>query len=145
MSRGFSDFEWYGGNVIKNVEKARRVALTHACKVVQAYAKPMINNVTGNLAGSITYSVMGDAPSAVESPAVQSDGVGRGGKDEGVVGTNVEYARRLEYGFKGTDSLGRKYNQSAKPYLRPALDNNKTKLTKEIGDFIGAAAEAGGK
>jgi HK97 gp10 family phage protein len=145
MSRGFSDFEWYGGEVIANVEEAKKVALTHACKVVQSHAKPMVPKITGNLKGSITYSVMGDAPSAVQAPAVQEDGVGRGGSDVGVIGTNVEYGARIEFGFKGTDRLGRRYNQSAQPYLRPALDNNRAKLIREIGDFIGAAAEAGGK
>src|ERR1700728_1269359 len=28
-----------------------------------------------------------------------------------VIGTNVEYGRRIEYGFAGVDSLGRHYNQ----------------------------------
>lgn len=38
------------------------------------------------------------------------------------IGTNVIYARRLELGFVGTDSLGRNIHQGPRPYLRPALD-----------------------
>lgn len=38
-----------------------------------------------------------------------------------VVGTNVEYAARIEFGFHGTDSLGREYDQEAQPFLLPAL------------------------
>ncbi len=44
------------------------------------------------------------------------------------VGSTMEYARRLEYGFMGTDKLGRIYDQQPRPFLRPALDEN----TEEI-------------
>lgn len=37
-----------------------------------------------------------------------------------VVGTNKAQARRLEFGFSGTDSLGRNYNQPPYPHVRPA-------------------------
>lgn len=30
-----------------------------------------------------------------------------------------DYARRIELGFKGVDSLGRNYNQEARPFLEP--------------------------
>ncbi len=45
--------------------------------------------------------------------------------EEATIGTNVEYAPAQEY----------KYN----PFLRPALDENKTKLQKLMGDIIGDA------
>ncbi|MDG6245080.1 MAG: HK97 gp10 family phage protein [Methanolobus sp.] len=45
-------------------------------------------------------------------------------KVEVAVGSTMEYARRLEYGFVGTDKLGRHYNQQPRPFLRPALDDN---------------------
>lgn len=38
------------------------------------------------------------------------------------VGTNKPQGRRLEYGFVGTDSLGRTYNQAPRPHVRPAVD-----------------------
>jgi phage gpG-like protein len=37
--------------------------------------------------------------------------------DEAVVGTPVVYANRIEFGFKGTDKLGRKYNQDGMSYM----------------------------
>ncbi|MCS3923827.1 HK97-gp10 family putative phage morphogenesis protein [Methanosalsum natronophilum] len=56
------------------------------------------------------------------------------------VGSDVEYARRVEYGFVGVDSKGRNYNQPPKPFLRPAIDENeriiKRKITKKIRDRI---------
>jgi hypothetical protein len=37
------------------------------------------------------------------------------------VGTNKPQARRLEYGFVGTDSIGRVYNQPPFPHVAPAV------------------------
>lgn len=37
------------------------------------------------------------------------------------VGSNLKYARRLELGFTGVDSLGRNVNQAPRPYLRSTL------------------------
>lgn len=39
-----------------------------------------------------------------------------------------KYSMRLELGFKGTDSLGRKYDQKERPYLRAALAQNRNKV-----------------
>lgn len=39
--------------------------------------------------------------------------------------TNVPYARRLEFGFVGTDRLGRNINQGARPYWRPVLTRSR--------------------
>jgi hypothetical protein len=49
-----------------------------------------------------------------------------------LVGTDVVYARRIEYGFAGRDSLGRLYDQAAQPYLRPALDEKRDAVRREI-------------
>lgn len=70
---------------------------------------------TGRLRSSITHEVR-----------VEGDGV------IGLVGTNVEYARRLEFGFVGTDKLGRNINQPARPFLRPAVFNNKAEIIRQL-------------
>jgi HK97 gp10 family phage protein len=49
-----------------------------------------------------------------------------------VVGSPMEYARRLEYGFSDTDRLGRTFNQQPRPFLRPALDDNTDEIEKAI-------------
>lgn len=42
-----------------------------------------------------------------------------------VIGTNVEYARRVEYGFSGVDSLGRRYHQTgAGMFTRAAAESD---------------------
>ncbi len=46
-------------------------------------------------------------------------------------GTNAPQARRLEFGFNDTDSLGRRYNQPPYPHWGPALD--------EVGAAFAAA------
>ena len=52
------------------------------------------------------------------------------------VGTDVPYARRIEYGFAGTDKRGRTYHQAAQPYLRPALDENKREIRQEFANAL---------
>lgn len=40
-------------------------------------------------------------------------------------GFEPPYARRIELGFIGVDSLGRHYHQAPEPYMRPAFDDKK--------------------
>lgn len=40
------------------------------------------------------------------------------------IGTNSPYARRLEFGFNGTDSLGRTYNQPPYPFMSRTVDSH---------------------
>lgn len=48
------------------------------------------------------------------------------------VGTNKPQGRRLEFGFHGTDSLGRHYNQPPFPHVEPAIPGVMDGLTKSI-------------
>lgn len=70
---------------------------------------------TGRLRSSITHEVREEGNEVI-----------------GLVGSNVEYARRLEFGFVGTDKRGRRINQPERPYLRPAVFNNKTEIIKQL-------------
>jgi HK97 gp10 family phage protein len=51
-----------------------------------------------------------------------------------MIGTNLPYAARVEFGFTGQDSLGRTYDQAAQPYLTTAFEEKKDEAVKEIGD-----------
>lgn len=44
-----------------------------------------------------------------------------GGVHVATVSTNLIQARRLEFGFRGTDEAGRTYNQPPYPHWRPAI------------------------
>lgn len=102
---------------------------TQAKRNVQTLVIPKSagGTTTGRLAGSITMA--GNFTPTVKglhNPAQAADGLAApgGGNDDkpfAVVGTNLEYARRIEHGFVGKDSLGRSYNQAPKPYLHPAF------------------------
>jgi hypothetical protein len=47
-------------------------------------------------------------------------------------GFEPPYARRIEKGFIGVDSLGRHYNQAAQPYMAPAFENKRQEATDAI-------------
>jgi hypothetical protein len=71
-----------------------------------ASGRPGPNIVSGNLYGSIEMTQ-------------QSSEWG-----EATVGTSVPYAQRLEYGFYGTDSLGRNYSQPPYPFFSRAVEGS---------------------
>ncbi len=50
------------------------------------------------------------------------------------------YARRLELGFVGADSLGRNFNEEARPFLRPTILRNRDRIIDLI--CRGGAANA---
>jgi HK97 gp10 family phage protein len=52
------------------------------------------------------------------------------------IGSGIVYAARLEFGFMEVDSLGRKYNQEPRPYMRPAVDNNEDKIMQAISTTL---------
>lgn len=107
-------------------------ALTEACMVVEKDAKKKCPVDDGTLRGSIT--------SEVED-------------NQGIVGTNVEYAPYVEFGTglfaaKGNgrqtpwtyrDEKGEWHTtagQHPQPFLQPALDNNKREIRKIINNEI---------
>ncbi len=97
-----------------------KTAITAAALIVQNDAKRIAPYVTGNLRRSIHIEV--EQPSRFVA--------------NGFIGTNLDYARRVEYGFAGADVLGRIYNQPAKPYLRPAMDNNRAAVLEEFREVL---------
>lgn len=111
----------------KNLEKLSdeftrklEVATRAGALIVQNDAKQRAPYRTGTLRRSIHTEITSRRRDSVEAQ----------------VGTNVEYARRIEYGFSGEDKAGRRYNQPPNPYLRPALDENQDKVQKEIADVF---------
>lgn len=82
---------------------------------------------TANLVNSITYSTSTQESNVngktngtpLESPE----------KHSVKIGSNVVYAKRVEFGFSGQDSLGRSYNQPGTPFLRGALLSNMKEAT----------------
>jgi HK97 gp10 family phage protein len=132
------DFKWNGDKVLAAIEKKDAALIRVGMDIQEAAKQNATRSVkTGNLRGSINYALSNSA-SPVASPAKQGDGLSpHGQKDEVWIGTNVKYARRIEYGFVGKDKLGRNYNQAAQPYLRPAVEQQKDRIARIIADILG--------
>ena len=105
------NMKWHGDKVMANVENAKKGGLSAAALIVEGSAVLRAPVKTGNLRSSITHKVIGN--------------------EEAHIGTNVEYAPNVELGI----------GQAPQPYLRPALDNNKSRIEKMIGNAIGEAVK----
>ena len=125
-----------------DTEKAVAASLLAAAFVVSNDAKRRAPRLTGNLARSITPGV-GKEPGGSSGPITDTEGqlpeqsvatlqpeLKAEGSATAWVATNVVYAKRMEYGFKGPDKLGREYSQAGHPYMRPAMDENKDKVNQ---------------
>lgn len=110
-------------------------AVVAGALLVQNAAKGNAPFLTGTLRRSIHIGGHGElnpdgAGAGVSHPEVSDDGVAV------FVGTDVAYARRIEFGFEGEDALSRTYHQAAQPYLRPAVDENRNEVRQEIADAL---------
>ena len=126
---------WFDKQLIKTVYKVGTDAVKKGCFMVEGDAKYFCPVDTGRLRASISSNWQGSgmARGKVGSQATSDDGVGQPDNKSmqlmGVVGTNVEYAARIEYGFLNkTDKRGRTFFQPATPYLRTALHKNEKKI-----------------
>ena len=131
--------KWFDKELKKMVLDTATQAIAKGCFLVEGDAKILCPIVTTRLRGSISsnWNGSGMARGKTGGAAKADDGIGQPEKElTGVVGTNVEYGRRVEMGFVGTDSLGRTYNQAPKPYLRPALEKNRSKILGLFKDLI---------
>jgi hypothetical protein len=125
------------GEVLENATVAGALLVANRMKQLAAVR-------TGTLRRSIHVGGHTDrTPDFAQGPA--ADGVefhdiggARRSRDEVEVhvGTDVPYAARIEYGFVGADSLGRRYHQVARPFARPAFDETRDAVTKEVGEAV---------
>ncbi len=84
----------------KLIKDAVQKSLTEAATIVEATAVTLAPYKTGTLRNSITKKV---------------------GNEYAIVGTNLDYAIYVEYGTA---------KMSARPFMRPALDNNRNRIVK---------------
>lgn len=124
---------WNAAPILDRTQGQILVRVDRAMTFVRDQAKRSINR--GNVGGK-NPSREGEAPKKVSTrlffsvaKAVWIDGR----TIYGAVGTNVIYGRRLELGFVGVDSLGRKISQGPRPWLRPALINNAGAVRRILG------------
>lgn len=122
--RDFGIETWRANVVVGATQKELVRRMGQAVVAVRDQVKVLSN--VGNPTG-LSPSAPGEPPRKVSGTFFRS--VTGGPKTvsiEGIavvgrVGTNVPYQPRLELGFHGTDSLGRRYAQAPRPAFRPAL------------------------
>lgn len=81
-------------------------------------------------------SAEGESPKKVSAllfGSITAEVVEDGDNVMGGVGTNVEYAPRLEFGFHGTDKAGHAIDQGERPFMRPGLSENSGTIRKILG------------
>lgn len=71
----------------------------------------------GNLISSITHELKVDTPDELIAQ----------------VGTIMEYAKRLEFGFSDVDSLGRQYHQAPRPFMRSTYLQERDMIKRILG------------
>ena len=116
-----------------------RKALINVGIFLEGEAVVRVPVVTGRLKGSITYAIK-SAQSSLRAPAAGGDKINKPSDKYTLhVGTNVEYAPSVEY---GSSARGERQSlktrriakatggRQAKPYLRPALDENRGRIVK---------------
>ena len=106
---------------------------------------------TGALRASLVVTVNGSPPPPrTKEPAspstAWSDGeviatiAGAVAGDKVIASYTVAYARRLEFGFVGTDSLGRTYNQQGRGWVRRAAQQWPAIVAQATADAKAAVA-----
>lgn len=117
-----------------------KAGVADAATQVELTAKELVPVKTGKLRESIHVEQVVDEPErqvVAVVPAYQA------GNEYGI---DPEYARRIEFGFVGTDRLGREYHQAPQPFMRPAGDQHAAAAVATIRESVRdemAAASAG--
>jgi hypothetical protein len=95
------------------ISAAGAVAVKKAGLAVQAAGMSLTKVLSGTLRRSWVTETVAASPLGVYAVKV---------------GPTMVYARRIELGFKGADSLGRVYNQAPSPYVKPAYDRTMPRI-----------------
>lgn len=112
-------------DVIKAIERATEQGLTTGAEWIEGDAKRKITENksvdTGRLRGSLTYSVSGGLIQGFEPvpESMPDDPVRKSTKKSALIGTNVYYGKFVEFGTE---------KAKGKPFLRPAFDQNVSKI-----------------
>jgi hypothetical protein len=112
---------------------ALKTNVAAAAQLFEDEAKELVHVASGNLRDHIHTETVTD------EELVQTLIVTPIDEAANKYGFDPAYARRLELGFIGTDSLGRHYHQPPFPYMRPARDNKQDAAVETITSGIRSA------
>lgn len=88
-------------------------------------AKGLVPVKTGNLRDHIHFWTNVDTATQQQRQVTPVYDIEEGSYEANKYGIDPPYARRIEFGFIGPDSLGRVYHQSAQPFMRPAFEQQR--------------------
>jgi len=108
----------------QDADSQTKLFVVMLCSLLIRYIQARTPVLTGRLRASIGTNI----PLADWEP----------GKDI-TIGTNVEYARRIEYGFVGVDSLERRYDQKGVGMFAQALA-----VAPQLADLVAKQTEGRG-
>lgn len=124
--------------IINVTEKALKTAARMIGGSLEGHAKELCPVDTGLLRNSITFALGGEAPNITQYSSDQDgkrekktgayDGTAEADEDHEItvyLGTNVEYAPYQELGAPNI-------HLDARPFLRPAMENNKREILQII-------------
>lgn len=121
-------FDWNPDRVLAEVNRRLERGIERACMfVVGRIIASISTGQPASAPGEPPHVLLGRLRQSITHRVFQ-----RAGEWVGVVGTNVIYARRLELGFVGTDARGRNVNQAPRPFIRPAILNNRAEILRLI-------------
>lgn len=128
--QGFDRLSLVTKKLTTAAQQGLQFGVSEAGLILETAAKENVPVLTGNLRDHIHTELM-------ESTAERQVVAVTPAYDEpNKYGFDPAYARRIEYGFEGADSLGRVYHQPAQPYMRPAWDEHKDEAVQAIKDSV---------
>ena len=113
-----------------------KLGVSEAAGLFEQAAKVLVPVDTGRLQEAI------HTEHTVDEPEIQEQTVTPAVDAPNKWGFDPAYARRIEFGFVGRDSLGRNYHQAAQPYMRPAYETQKQAAIDAIKDGLYAQLDA---
>lgn len=113
-----------------------KAGVSEAAGLFEAEAKDLVPVLTGNLRDHIHTETVTD------TDEVQTLAVTPVEAAANPYGFDPPYARRIELGFVGTDSLGRHYHQAAQPYMAPAFENKRDEAQTAIKEGVYSSLDA---
>ena len=117
------------------IRDALREAIPRAAELVVTEAQALVPVVSGNLRDHIHAYSVEDTDTRQVYQVAPFDAA------DNKYGFDPAYARRIEYGFFGQDSMGRMYNQAGTPYMRPARDTQAEPVKDLIQNAVVTAAK----
>ena len=118
-----------GAEIAAAFERRAALTLPHAVSIVRHFAMLLETQIKANASGRPGPNVDTGAYRRSWTTEVSVSGE----VVTAVVGTNQPQALRLEYGFVGTDILGRVYDQPPYPHVGPALETIRPVFLAALG------------